>query len=344
MTDPTFGRPATLADVARLAGVSAMTVSRVLREPGKVKDDTRHVVHEAMAQLRYRPNPLARGLARGRSQCIGVVMFDTAQYGPASALLGVERAARARGYGVSIVAIERPDRDAVREAVDSLDDRRVDGLVVIAPFVRTSGALLGLVRRTPIVVAEAGHEGEAPIVAIDQREGARLATEHLLDFGHRTVHHVAGPAEWIESHVRSDGWRKALATREAAVYAPIRGDWSAQSGYEAGRQLADDPEVTAVFVANDQMALGLLHALHTCGVRVPQDVSVVGFDDTPESAYFLPALTTVRQDFDRLGVSAVELLDALMNGEVGSASGTHLIAPTLVSRASTAPAPEQRGR
>jgi LacI family transcriptional regulator len=337
VSDPGQVRSATLADVARLAGVSAMTVSRVINSPDSVSDDTRRRVQAAMDRLRYRPNPLARGLARGRSQTIGVVTFDTAQYGPGSTLLGIERAARERGYGVAIAAIERPDHGAVRDAVLSLDDRFVDGLVVIAPFVGTAGALRDLDRGTPVVVAEAGHAGEAPIVGIDQGEGASLAVRHLLGLGHRTVHHVAGPADWIESRLRTDGWRDELATTGVVAPPPLAGDWTAEAGHAAGRQLAEDPEVTAVFVANDQMALGVLHAFHEQGLRVPEDVSVVGFDDTPESAYFTPALTTVRQDFGRLGEVAVELLDRLVTDPSATPPDKHLIAPTLVVRSSSGP-------
>jgi LacI family transcriptional regulator len=313
-----------------------MTVSRVINDESKVNPETRRRVRQAMDQLHYRPNALARGLVRGRSQTIGVVTVDTAQYGPGSALLGIERAARERGYGVAIAAIAGPDRDALREAVRSLDDRMVDGLVVIAPFVATAGALRDLDGRTPVVVAEAGHAGEAPIVGIDQGVGARLATEHLLGLGHRTVHHVAGPPEWIESRLRTEGWRAALTDAGRVAPWPLAGDWTARAGYEAGVRLVAGGDVTSVFVSNDQMALGVLHALHEHGLRVPDDVSVVGFDDTPESAYFTPALTTVRQDFGRLGEVAVALLDRLVSEEPTRVSTKELITPTIVVRASTA--------
>ncbi|WP_088288166.1 LacI family DNA-binding transcriptional regulator [Kineosporia sp. A_224] len=336
-------RPPTLADVARLAGVSAMTVSRLINEQGKVSRPTADRVRLAMQQLRYRPNPLARGLAGGRTQTLGVVTFDTAQYGPASTLLGIERAARERGYGVAIAAIARPDHDALRDAVLSLHDHQVDGLVVIAPFVATAGALRDLEGTTPVVVAEAGHPGEAPIVGIDQGHGARLATRHLLGLGHRTVHHVAGPDDWIESRLRVAGWRDELASAALAAPPPIETDWSAAAGYAAGVRLVEQGDVTAVFAANDQIALGLLHAFHARGLRVPDEVSIVGFDDTPESAYYTPALTTVRQDFGRLGEVAVALLDQRVADPSLVVENKQLITPTLVVRSSTA-APRHRGR
>lgn len=319
-----------------------MTVSRVINDPATVSSETQDRVRQAMTQLNYRPNPMARGLVRGRSNTIGVVTFDTGQYGPGSTLLAIERAARVRGYGVTLAVAASPDRVAVREAVLSLADRLVDGLVVIAPFVETSGALLDLGRQIPLVVAEAGHPAEATVVGIDQVLGARLATQHLLELGHETVHHIAGPADWIESGLRIAGWREALSSAGRAAPPIVTGDWAPQSGFAAGMQLADDPSVTAIFVANDQMALGALSALHECGRRVPDDVSVVGFDDTPESAYYLPALTTIRQDFSAMGEAAVESLDHLVTAEGSPPPTVTLVAPTLVRRQSTGLAPARR--
>ncbi len=335
-------KPATLAEVARLARVSAMTVSRVINDPATVSAETQDRVRQAMLQLRYRPNPMARGLARGRSNTIGVATFDTGQYGPGSTLLAIERAARLRGYGVTLAVAGSPHRLAVREAVLSLADRLVDGLVVIAPFVETSGALLDLGRHIPLVVAEAGHPAEATVVGIDQVLGARLATRHLLDLGHQTVHHIAGPADWIESGLRIAGWREALSAAGRAAPPLVTGDWTPQSGFAAGLQVADDPSVTAIFVANDQMALGALSALHQRGRRVPEDVSVVGFDDTPESAYYLPGLTTIRQDFSAMGEAAVDALDRLVTAKERPAPSITLVSPTLVRRQSAGPAPATR--
>ena len=335
-------KQATLADVARLAEVSAMTVSRVINDPATVTEETQDRVRQAMIQLSYRPNSMARGLARGRSNTIGVVTFDTGQYGPGSTLLAIERAARLRGYGVTLAVAESPDRVAVREAVLSLSDRLVDGLVVIAPFVETFGALLDLGRDIPLVVAEAGHPAEAAVVGIDQVFGARLATQHLLGLGHQTVHHIAGPADWIESGLRKTGWREALSSAGRAAPPCVAGDWTPASGFAAGLQLADDPSVTAIFVANDQMALGTLSALHQRGRRVPDDISVVGFDDTPESAYSLPGLTTIRQDFSAMGEAAVDTLDRLVTAERPVTPSLTLVSPTLVQRSSTGPSPTFR--
>lgn len=333
---------ATLADVARLAEVSAMTVSRVINDPTTVSAETQDRVRQAMIQLNYRPNPLARGLARGRSHTIGVVTFDTGQYGPGSTLLAIERAARVRGYGVALAVAESRDRLDIRAAVLSLADRRVDGLIVIAPFVEFSGALLDIGGHLPVVMAESGHSAGATVVGIDQVLGAVLATRHLLDLGHATVHHVAGPSDWIESGLRIDGWRAALSDAGRVAPPPVTGDWTPPSGFKAGMQLADDPSVSAIFVANDQMALGVLAALHERGRTVPGDVSVVGFDDTPESAYYMPGLTTVRQDFEAMGEVAVATLDRLVTDEEPTPASVRLLAPTLVPRQSTGPAPSLR--
>jgi DNA-binding LacI/PurR family transcriptional regulator len=176
-----------------------------------------------------------------------------------------------------------------------------------------------------------------PSVAVDNAEGAALATRHLLSLGHRTVHHLAGPASWLDAQVRVDGWREAL--REAGAEEPpllMAADWSAATGYDLGLRIAADDSVTAVFCANDPMALGLLRALSEQGRRVPEDISVVGFDDIPESSYFLPPLTTVRQHFGELGRRALDALVGLIHGRDQSGSAEP-VAPQLVIRSSTGP-------
>jgi DNA-binding LacI/PurR family transcriptional regulator len=324
-------------DVARLAGVSHQTVSRVINGSTQVRPETRDKVLAAMEKLDYRPNPVARALVTGRSHTLGLVTFDTALYGPASTLVGVERAAHAAGYFVSIVSLESLDRDEVDRAVERLHIMGVDGIIVIAPHVATTNALWNLPADLPVVAVEAGPENGVPVVAVDQYQGARLATQHLLGLGHATVHHVAGPADWIEAQRRIDGWRDALDAAGAPGSTPLRGDWSPRSGYEIGQRLLDVPDLTALFVANDQMALGLLRALHEHGRDVPGDISVVGFDDVPEAEFFSPPLTTIRQDFAEMGRRGLHLLLAQIDGRDDSLR--HETVPaTLVERASTAPA------
>ncbi len=329
-------RAAVIRDVARLAGVSHQTVSRVLNSHPSVREETRERVLRAVRQLNFRPNAMARGLAGRRSRLIGVVSFDTPLYGPAATLLGLERAARRAGYGIRIVALEQLDRAGVAEAVDRLTEQSVDGVVIIAPLMTAAAAVHSLPTGVPAVVVESDTAGELPSVSVDQAAGARLAVEHLLGLGHRTVWHVAGPQDWLEARDRVDGWRQALEAAGCRVPPMVSGDWSPRSGYEAGRLLAGRPDVTAVFCANDQQALGMLRALHERGLRAPEDVSVVGFDDIPEAAYLSPPLTTVRQDFDEVGRRCVAALLELFDG-AGPAVRHPRVPPSLAVRASSGP-------
>ncbi|MFJ2579227.1 LacI family DNA-binding transcriptional regulator [Kitasatospora aureofaciens] len=326
-----------MADVARLAGVSHQTVSRVLNGAPHVRPGTRARVLAAIRELDYRPNSAARALVTRRSQTLGVVSFDSTLYGPASTLDGIERAARTAGYFVSVAGLRSLDSRSVQEAVDRLRDQGVEGVAVIAPQISAVGALAKLSSAVPVVAVGAGSRSRLPMVSFDNRAGAEVATRHLLDLGHRTVHHLAGPVGWTEGRDRQDGWRQALEAGGARVPRIGGGDWSARSGYEAGRRIAHDPEVTAVFCANDHMALGLLRALREAGRAVPGEISVVGFDDIPEAAYFTPPLTTVRQDFGELGRRALELLLEEIEG-VDRPRHPVRISPETVLRRSTGPA------
>lgn len=334
-------RPAVMHDVARLAGVSHQTVSRVLNGHPNVRPATRDRVAQAIRQLNYRPNALARGLASRRSRTIGVVSFDTRLYGPASTLRAIERAAREAGYTVSLSSYSAADAVSVRKAVGALADQSVDGVIVIAPSEGGARGVRAIDADLPVVAVEAGYGGEVPVVSVDQHAGARLATDHLLGLGHRTVWHLAGPADWLEARERVDGWRASLADAQTAAPRLLHGDWTLRSGYEAGLALAENPAVTAIFAANDHMALGVLHALHERGIRVPDQISVVGFDDIPESEYLIPALTTVAQDFDELGRRGLQLLVDLVDGTPSDDECRTRVPPTLTVRASTAPPPRQ---
>jgi len=323
-----------MTDVAKLAGVSYQTVSRVLHDSPHVRRDTRERVLAAIRQLDYRPNPVAQALVTGRSRTLGVVSFDTTLFGPASTLFGIEEAAHAAGYAVSIVSLKSLNRALVLEGIERLRRQGVDGIVVIAPQKSAVDALLRVPATVPVVAVEAGPDETVPVVAVDQFGGAAAATRHLLDLGHRTAWHVAGPSDWLEAEQRVDGWRSALRAAGAPVPAPLRGDWSARSGYEAGQRLIGIPGVTAVFVANDQMALGLLRLLHEVGREPPAGISVVGFDDIPEAAYFNPPLTTIRQDFAEVGRRCLHLV--LGQIESGSRPSSRVVIPAeLVVRKST---------
>jgi DNA-binding LacI/PurR family transcriptional regulator len=335
-------RAPVMADVARVAGVSHQTVSRVLNGHPNVRPTTRDRVLAAIRELDYRPNAAARTLVTRRTNTLGVISFNTTLYGPASMLYGIEQAAKQHDYFVAVAALAALDRRSVLDAVERLRDQAVEGIIAIAPQTTAVSALANVRSDVPLVAVGCGTGTHVALasVAVDNEVGAERATSYLLDLGHRTVHHVAGPASWLDAQEREIGWRRALESRGARVPAPLTGgDWSAGAGFELGRRIAADPRITAVFCANDHMALGLLRALQDAGRRVPQDVSVIGFDDIPEAEYFGPPLTTVRQDFDELGRRALRALIELIGTDQHGrpAAVPHVsIEPGLVVRASAA--------
>ncbi|MER6788274.1 LacI family DNA-binding transcriptional regulator [Streptomyces sp. NPDC000658] len=332
-------RPPTMADVARQAGVSHQTVSRVLGDHPNVREATRARVLRAIEEMGYRRNFSARALATRRTRTLGVVASDTTLYGPASTLFALEEAARAQGYLVSTVSLRRLTMESLAEALDHLSEGGVEGVVAIAPQRSAVDALAELRHPFPVVIVGGGPGVDIAGVSVDQHLGARLATGHLLAAGHRTVWHLAGPEEWQEAADRAAGWRDTLESAGVEPPMLLRGDWSPLSGYRAGQELAGwvGRGLTAVFVANDQMALGVLRALREAGVRTPQDVAVVGFDDIPEAEFFAPPLTTVRQDFSAVGKQGIALLLDQIEGRPPATAPRVAIEPQLVVRASTFP-------
>ncbi|WP_328478482.1 LacI family DNA-binding transcriptional regulator [Actinoplanes sp. NBC_00393] len=314
-----------MTDVARLAGVSHQTVSRVLNDHPNVKEQTRIRVRAAIAELNYRPNRAARALVTGRSQLIGVVARNSTLYGPASMLTEFEQAAADAGFAVSVGSVRELDRSSIASVVDRHLDQRVAGLVVIANVASAAEALAEIPGDVPVVFIDGDPASGRPLVTVDQVAGARAATRHLLDAGHKTVWHVSGPTDWFDSQGRIQGWRQTLEEAGAEVPPLLSADWSAAEGYRAGQMLARMPEVTAIFTANDHLALGILRALHERDRRVPHDVSVVGFDDVPEAAYFIPPLTTVRQAFGDVARAALTLLLGQMREEPDSPD--HIVVP-----------------
>ena len=329
-----------MADVARLAGVSHQTVSRVLNAHPHVSPATRGRVEDAIAELGYRRNTAARALVTRSSRTIGVVSVDTAHFGPSSTLFAIEGAARAADYFVNFVSLRQVDRQSMQAAVDHLLDAGVDAVAVIAPLRSADEALQGVSAGVPLVEVAATHGAVDTGIGMDQVAGAAAGTRHLLELGHPGVLHLAGPPDWLEAAAREAGWRAALRQAGRPVRPPLVGDWSARSGHAAGAGVAaavGRGEVTAVFVANDQMALGLMHALAAEGVAVPRDVSVVGFDDVPEAAYFQPSLTTLRQDFAEVGRRCVEAILGRLAGRPPTTQPP--VVPELLVRQSTAPRP-----
>ena len=325
---------ASIADVARLAGVAPITVSRVANGSEAVRPATRDRVQQAMAMLGYAPNTAARALRNGSFETIGLVAHRFARTGESRTIEGVVEAARGEGYTVALVDVVSPAE--VSEAATRLRHQAVDGLIVIRAEVDTPTDL-ALTPGMPVVVSDSRFIGHHAAVGTDQIGGSRSAVEHLLALGHPTVHHVAGPEDSAPAAQREETWRETLRRAGREVPPVLRGDWTPQSGYRLGAQLADDRSVTAIYSANDEMAAGLMRALHERGVRVPHDVSVVGFDDAALTEFLWPPLTTVRQDFSTIGSELVRLLLAQVRDHVDVSREHVVVGTTLQVRASTGP-------
>jgi DNA-binding LacI/PurR family transcriptional regulator len=288
-----------------------------------------------MRTLESAPRSAPQLIAGAGARTIGVLSLDPTPYAKASALLAIHCATRDSGHFVSTISVPVPDPGSLRTAVARLRRPDVDGILVVAPQRWAIERLAELTDDIPLVAVASGVQEVVSAVAIDHYAGAAAATCHLLELGHRTVFHIAGPADGQEPGRRLAGWRDTLVAAGAEIPLPMVGDWSPDAGYELGRRLATRMDVTAIFVANDQMALGVLHALHQAGRRVPCDVSVVGFDASPQAEFFNPPLTTVRQDYNELGRRGLELLlTAIEDGR--QAKVQEMIPADLIVRASTA--------
>jgi len=323
-------------DVAAAAGVSHQTVSRFLNGDPTVRPATRERIEQAVVRLGYRPNAAARALASRRTRTIGLITVGLPLYGPSSTTHGFNHAARAAGWDVSIAVLEQTGAADVRHVLDALLGQDVQALVLVAPTPEVAEAVARVELDVPVVTTVPSGIPGAVAVGVDHRAAAALAVAHLADLGHREIVHVAGPADWTEAQERERGWREECERRGLATPGVLRGDWTAGGGATIGRRLAAAGAPSAIFSANDQTALGLLAAFAEAGVRVPGDVSVVGFDDIPEAAYFVPPLTTVRQDFAALGERLMHRVTGLLDDRVaedGAALGAE-----LVVRASTRPA------
>ncbi|GIF78378.1 LacI family DNA-binding transcriptional regulator [Asanoa siamensis] len=338
-------RPLAMSDVAARAGVSHQTVSRVINEHPNVAVATRARVLAAIEELGYRPNGAARALATGSTRTIGLVTGNISQYGPAQTMVGLERAAREAGYFLSVSVLDDFGARSITEAIDRLAAQSLDAIIALSTYDDAVRALRQVQTPVPLITVRATADGLGPAVWVDQEAGAALATRHLLDLGHHTVHHVSGPAGSIEAALRERRWRAELEAAGAPLPSVLHGDWWPASGHAAGRELVarrrGGERVTAVFVANDQMAFGLLNAFHEAGLRVPEDVSVVGFDNVPEAPYSIPPLTTIRQDFVELGRRGMQLVLGLLGGEQAR---PRPVAPQLLVRGTTAPPARGGGR
>ena len=339
------GRPPAMSDVAARAGVSHQTVSRVLNDHPSVRAETRDRVLAAIAELGYRRNSAARALVTARTTTVGVLTSGSTHFGPASMVQAIEIALRREGYYVTTASLDSLDRASAAQALERLVDQGVEGVVAVAPIEDVARVIDDLRPSCPVVVAAARHDLPADVVAryvyADQQLGARVATEHLLGLGHRHLLHLAGPAGWFDARERTAAFLETAEAAGARAEVLEAADWSAARGYELGKEVA--PRVlagegpTAFFTGNDLMAIGLVRGLWESGVRVPDDVSVVGYDDIEGSAYLVPALTTVRQPFEAVGEAAVRALLAAWQPASSREPQVAVMPPELVVRGSTAP-------
>ena len=335
----------TILQVAQEAGVSTQTVSRVINDRPDVAPETRRRVKEAVARLGYRPNALARGLSQQRSHTIGVVAVAWEYYGPLRFLVGIEGQIRAMGYNLLLDLLHHPENENVEQILYRLLSNQVDGIIWAVPEIGNNRAWLNRAAMNlpvPAVYLSMGSRPDMIDISIDNREGGRIATAHLVSQGYEKIGLVTGPTDWWEARQRRLGWQEALQAvgLPAETNQVVEGNWSASSGRQGLLHLLEKfPEMEAVFASNDQMALGVLQAAHMHGLRVPEDLGVVGFDNIPESAFYWPALSTVNQPLLELGWTAVKqlsmLVEAFHRGEPVEPCNPTLLAPELVVRASS---------
>ncbi|WP_312740125.1 LacI family DNA-binding transcriptional regulator [Cedecea neteri] len=325
----------TLYDVAESAGVSYQTVSRVINQASHVSAKTRQKVETAMKALNYVPNRVAQQLAGKLSQTLGLATTTLSLHAPSQIAAAIKSKAGELQFNVMISMVEQPGMDAACAAVNSLLAQRVDGLIVNIPLEAAEvEAVQAACGDVPVLFLDVSPEVKANRIVTDAASGAGLAVEHLVTLGHRHIALFSGPENSVSARLRLEGWQRTLAEYQLVPVAFMRGDWSSLSGYQQVSQLLrDGQQPTAILVANDQMALGALRAIHEAGFAVPQDISVIGFDDTEDSACFLPPLTTIRQDFRLLGEASVNGMVALIH-RGGELAALHPV--SLVERKTTA--------
>ncbi|MGI5191759.1 LacI family DNA-binding transcriptional regulator [Promicromonospora sp. CA-289599] len=337
-----------MTDVARRAGVSQKTVSRVVNGEPHVTEAIRARVQAVVDELGFRPNAAARALVTRRNRRIGMVTPSTSLYGPASILEGVDGALRGSGYHLSVARTQGSGVGDLQAAIDELVAQDIAGLVLSEPIdlgrpdLRIPNGLPVLSFGSPRVGSPSATEAIARpdelVLGADETAGARSAVEHLLALGHRTVHHIGGTEGWSATARRIAGWRAALSDAGIEVPPVVHGDWTPRSGHEAAVGLLRRAGVTAIFAANDHMAIGAVRAVEQAGLRVPEDVSIVGFDDAPEAEFLSTPLTTVRQDFAEVTRLAVHRLVGTIEGRP-PAERHRLVPARLIVRESTAPPP-----
>ena len=330
-------RPTTINDVAARAGVSYQTVSRVINQHPSVSKGALERVRTAIEALNYQPSNAARNLATQRSKIIGVISYGTIHYGPAQMLASLERAAHSSDYALSNVNVGDLTFEEISAAIQTLRRQRVDGLILFAPLIGIAHTdVESICADLPLVITDAEPQPGRAVASIDQFTGGRLAAQHLIGLGHRQIALLSGPLSWYDALLRHQGWLSALQQAGLTPAATMHSDWTPADGYRATASLLETgTPFTGLLVANDQMALGALRALHERGLALPRDVSVVGFDDIPEAAFLEPPLTTVRQDFSSLAQRSLDQLRACIDQPSAPRHLTMLV-PELIVRSSTA--------
>jgi DNA-binding LacI/PurR family transcriptional regulator len=331
----TAGRPPTIYDVARRAGVSHQTVSRYLKGEEGIRPANRQRVLQALEELSYRPNLSARSLASRRSRRVAVLTQEIGLVGPGRVLQGANAEARRLGYLLDIVTLDVGDRAAIDDAIRSVSGQDVAGVLALANTNEMIEAFAATEFRVPTLVSAERDDSQEAHPDQDNAVGMDLIVSHLADLGHQRFFLIGGPRGWVAARNRELAYDNALERLGLQPIGKAHGDWSAASGYAAARSMPLDEGITALVAANDQMALGAMLALSEAGLGVPADVSVTGMDDMAEAAFLSPPLTTVRLDFEEQGRDAFRRLIAELDGE-GRPPRT--MPATLMVRASSAPA------
>ena len=334
----------TIKQVASASGVSTQTVSRVINNRPDVAPQTRERVMKVIKELGYQPSALARSLIQQRSYTLGVVTAGLKYIGPSRTLNGITSTAEEAGYSLILKELPRFSANNIIPIFNALLSRHVDGIIWAAPEIGNNREWVGNLPfdlNIPIVyLTMEPHEGIS-IIEVDNHAGAKIATEHLLEQGYKNIGHISGPMDWWEAGQRFNAWKAAL---QAAGFNHldqhwVEGNWSSASGYEAAKKLFDQyPQMDAVFVANDQMALGAMSVIYEKGLSVPEDIGLVGFDNIAESAYYYPALTTIQHDQHQVGTLAVReiirIIEIIQRRETPEYK-TILLKPDLLVRKSS---------
>lgn len=325
-----------------MCGVSTQTVSRVINKRPDVSPGTRQAVEAAIAATGFQPSAVARSLVHRRSQTLGVIVAGLKYFGVAQTLNGITEESQSSGYGVLLKEIESTDTVDIAPVIEFMIAHRVEGIIFAAPQLGTNIATVRAqlpAACPPIVFLKSEPSPAFSTIVIDNYGGARLATAHLLALGRRRIAHLAGPLPWREAQDRYDGWHDALRDAGVEPGPVVPGTWTPSSG-EAGFEqlLALAPDLDGIFVANDQMALGVLHVAHTRGIAIPEDVAVVGFDGLDEAAHFTPSLTTVVQPLRELGELAVREVLAIASEAHGRGTVRSLTLATQLIIRESAPA------